>query len=103
LVALYLGGSYLRGDFIPGWSDIDITTIVKDEVWENESLKREFQRMYIPRPKLRRSFYCQNTLTAARELVGKRLVHRSLEGLTVGEIAETEAYIGPSDPASHAY
>jgi len=42
LVALYLGGSYLRGDFIPGWSDIDITTIVKDEVWENESLKREF-------------------------------------------------------------
>ena len=44
LVALYLGGSYLRGDFIPGWSDIDITTIVKDEVWENESLKREFFR-----------------------------------------------------------
>ena len=42
LVALYLSGSYLRGDFIPGWSDIDITAIVKDEVWANESMKRQF-------------------------------------------------------------
>jgi len=42
LVALYLSGSYLRGDFIPGWSDIDITAIVKDEVWANESMKSQF-------------------------------------------------------------
>lgn len=65
--------------------------------------KREFQRMYISKPKLRRSFYCQDTLTVARELIGKRLAHRSLDGLTLGEIVETEAYVGPSDPASHAY
>jgi len=42
LVALYLSGSYLRGDFIHGWSDIDITAVVKDEVLTNESSKRQF-------------------------------------------------------------
>lgn len=59
--------------------------------------------MHIPKPKLKRSFYSRDTLTVARELIGKRLVHRSEGGLMVGEIVETEAYIGPSDPASHAY
>ena len=59
--------------------------------------------MYAPKPKLKRSFYSRDTLTVARELIGKRLVHRSEGGLTVGEIVETEAYIGPFDPASHAY
>jgi DNA-3-methyladenine glycosylase len=67
----------------------------------NENLR--FLTMYIPRPRLKRPFYSRDTLTVARELIGKRLVHRSREGLTVGEIVETEAYIGPSDPASHAY
>jgi len=62
-----------------------------------------FSKMYVPKPKLKRSFYSRDTLTVARELIGKRLVHRSEGGLTVGEIVETEAYIGPSDPASHAY
>jgi len=42
IMALYVGGSYLRGDFIPCWSDIDITAIVKDEIWQNEALKQEF-------------------------------------------------------------
>lgn len=59
--------------------------------------------MYIPKTKLKRFFYSRDTLTVVRELIGKRLVHRSIDGLTVGEIVETEAYIGPSDPASHAY
>lgn len=59
--------------------------------------------MYTSKPKLKRSFYNRDTLVIAREILGKRLVHRSKDGLTVGEIVEVEAYIGPSDPASHAY
>jgi DNA-3-methyladenine glycosylase len=58
---------------------------------------------YRHKPKLERSFYSRDTLLVARELLGKRLVHHSKEGLTVGEIVETEAYIGPHDKASHAY
>ena len=59
--------------------------------------------MYDHRPRLGRSFYSRDTLRVARELLGKRLVHESEEGLTVGEIVETEAYIGPYDRASHAF
>lgn len=59
--------------------------------------------MYKHKPKLNRGFYGRDILTVARELLGKRLVHKSKEGLTVGEIVETEAYIGPHDRASHAY
>ena len=59
--------------------------------------------MYEHKPKLKRSFYSRDTLSVARELLGKRFVHESEEGLTVGEIVETEAYIGPYDRASHAY
>lgn len=52
---------------------------------------------------LARSFYERDTLTVAKELLGKYVIHRSPEGITTGKIAETEAYIGPHDPASHAY
>jgi DNA-3-methyladenine glycosylase len=48
-------------------------------------------------------FFSHDTVTIARELLGTFLVHESHEGLTVGKIVETEAYLGSIDPASHAY
>lgn len=53
--------------------------------------------------KLDREFYLQDTLTAARELLGKFIVHETSGYKIVGKIIETEAYIGPEDKASHSY
>jgi len=51
---------------------------------------------------LPRYFYAQPTLTAARELLGARLV-RMLDGQRLaGLITETEAYIGEEDLGCHA-
>lgn len=39
----------------------------------------------------------------ARDLLGKTLVHEAHEGTRAVRIVEAEAYLGASDPASHAY
>jgi DNA-3-methyladenine glycosylase len=51
---------------------------------------------------LQESFYQQDTINVARELLGKILVHNSKEGTTTGRIVETEAYLGPEDRAAHS-
>lgn len=52
---------------------------------------------------LKRDFFARDTLTVARELLGKRLV-RPYMGLRLsGMVAETEAYLGSGDSASHAF
>ncbi|MDY6776973.1 MAG: DNA-3-methyladenine glycosylase [Candidatus Nanohaloarchaea archaeon] len=50
---------------------------------------------------MNRGFFEREPSTVARELLGRHLVHQ-LSGELRGRIVETEAYRGPSDPASHA-
>ncbi|MBI0582604.1 MAG: DNA-3-methyladenine glycosylase [Methanomassiliicoccus sp.] len=53
--------------------------------------------------RLPRQFFDRPALKVARDLIGKRLVHRSREGTVAGIVVEAEAYAGTGDPASHAY
>ena len=53
--------------------------------------------------KLDRAFYLRDTVTVARELLGKRLCHWVGGALVAVEITETEAYTGVEDKACHSY
>jgi DNA-3-methyladenine glycosylase len=52
--------------------------------------------------KLSQKFYNQSTLKVARLLLGKFLIRKIGKIKLAGKIIETEAYVGPSDLASHA-
>ncbi|MEA4815545.1 MAG: DNA-3-methyladenine glycosylase [Lachnospiraceae bacterium] len=53
--------------------------------------------------KLDESFYMRDTLTVAKELVGKYIVNYVDGEKIVARIIETEAYLGVIDRASHAF
>src|SRR5512142_2942392 len=54
-------------------------------------------------PALPQEFFGRPTLEVARALLGQRLVRVVDTERLSGLIAETEAYLGPADQASHAY
>jgi DNA-3-methyladenine glycosylase len=49
-----------------------------------------------------RSWFDRPALEVAQDLLGKRLVHASDDGIVAGRIVETEAYAGPEDRAAHS-
>ena len=52
--------------------------------------------------KLPRAFYDRDTISVARDLLGKYLVHAARGVERVGRIVEVEAYLGPHDLAAHS-
>lgn len=52
--------------------------------------------------KLPREFYNRKTITVARELLGKVLVHQVNHTQYRAKIVEVEAYLGPHDLAAHS-
>ena len=53
--------------------------------------------------RLNREFFSRNTITVAKELLGKYLVRETEKSTMVGEIKEVEAYLGSEDKACHSY
>jgi DNA-3-methyladenine glycosylase len=52
--------------------------------------------------KLPREFYDRDTISVARELLGKRLIHNRDGVSRIGKIVEVEAYLGEHDLAAHS-
>lgn len=53
--------------------------------------------------KPKREFYLKSALETAPKLLGKKLVHKTKDGVCSGMIVEVEAYCGENDKGSHAY
>lgn len=53
--------------------------------------------------RLHKGFYLRGAEQVAKDILGMKLVHDTPEGITIGRIVETEAYLGEEDPASHAF
>lgn len=53
-------------------------------------------------PRRDRPFFADDPRDVARGLLGDTLVHEAGGERLAGRIVETEAYLGPDDPASHA-
>lgn len=51
---------------------------------------------------LKEDFFARNTVEVSKNLLGKYMYHESAEGITVGKVVETEAYLGKDDPACHS-
>ncbi len=52
--------------------------------------------------RLRRTFYDRDTISVARDLLGKYLIHVMRGVERIGRIVEVEAYLGPHDLAAHS-
>ena len=52
---------------------------------------------------LKKEFYERETITVAKQLIGKKLTREIKNLKLTGIITETEAYRGRDDPASHAF
>jgi DNA-3-methyladenine glycosylase len=52
--------------------------------------------------KMARAFYDRDTITVAKELLGKYLIHISAGVERIGRIVEVEAYLGEHDLAAHS-
>ena len=52
---------------------------------------------------LPREFYNKDTVTVARNILGKRIIRKIRGAVITGIIIETEAYGHTNDPASHAF
>ena len=51
---------------------------------------------------LKKDFYERETITVAKQLIGKKITRKIKNKKLTGIITETEAYRGRDDPASHA-